>query len=166
MRLVDEAGRPVPPGTPGELVVRGPQVMQGYWQRPHETEQTLREGWLHTGDVAVVDADGYYRIVDRKKDMILVSGFNVYPNEVEDVIAGMDAVQEVAVIGVPDPQTGEAVRAYIVPQGECTTEAVREHCRRYLTDYKVPRSVEFRRELPKTPVGKILRKALRTEAAG
>ncbi|HVL34471.1 MAG TPA: AMP-binding protein [Burkholderiales bacterium] len=166
VRLVDEAGRPVPPGTPGELVVRGPQVMQGYWQRPHETEQTLREGWLHTGDVAVVDADGYYRIVDRKKDMILVSGFNVYPNEVEDVIAGMDAVQEVAVIGVPDPQTGEAVRAYIVPQGECTTEAVREHCRRYLTDYKVPRSVEFRRELPKTPVGKILRKALRTEAAG
>jgi len=166
VRLVDDAGRQVPAGEPGELILRGPQVMQGYWQKPAETAQSLRDGWLQTGDVAVVDADGYYRIVDRKKDMILVSGFNVYPNEVEDVIARMDEVLEVAVIGVPDPQTGEAVRAYIVPQGECSVEAVRAHCRRYLTDYKVPRSVEFRSEMPKTPVGKILRKTLRAEAAG
>jgi long-chain acyl-CoA synthetase len=166
VRLADDAGKPVPAGAPGELQVRGPQVMQGYWQRPEESAQVLRDGWLHTGDVAVMDPDGYYRIVDRKKDMILVSGFNVYPNEVEDVIARMDEVLEVAVIGVPDPQTGEAVRAYVVPQAECTADAVRAHCKRYLTDYKVPRSVEFRREMPKTPVGKILRKALRAEAAG
>ena len=166
VRLADDAGNPVPAGAPGELLVRGPQVMQGYWQRPEESAQVLRDGWLHTGDVAVMDPDGYYRIVDRKKDMILVSGFNVYPNEVEDVIARMDEVLEVAVIGVPDAQTGEAVRAFIVPQGECTAEAVRAHCKRYLTDYKVPRSVEFRREMPKTPVGKILRKALRGEVVG
>jgi long-chain acyl-CoA synthetase len=163
VRLLDDAGQEVAPGKPGELVVRGPQVMQGYWQRAEESAQVLRDGWLHTGDIAVRDSDGYYRIVDRKKDMILVSGFNVYPNEVEDVIARMDEVLEVAVIGVPDAQTGEAVRAYVVPQAECTAEAVRAHCRRYLTDYKVPRSVEFRREMPKTPVGKILRKALRSE---
>jgi long-chain acyl-CoA synthetase len=166
VRLVDDAGQPVAAGAPGELVVRGPQVMQGYWQRPQDSAQSLREGWLHTGDVAVMDADGYYRIVDRKKDMILVSGFNVYPNEIEDVIARMDEVLEVAVIGVSDAQTGEAVRAFIVPQGECTAEDVRAHCKRYLTDYKVPRSIEFRRELPKTPVGKILRKALRSGGAG
>jgi len=166
VRLIDEAGQPVPQGEPGELVLRGPQVMQGYWQKPEETAQILRDGWLHTGDVAVVEADGYYRIVDRKKDMILVSGFNVYPNEVEDVIARMDEVMEVAVIGVPDAQTGEAVRAYIVPQGDCSVDAVRAHCRRYLTDYKVPKHVVFRSDMPKTPVGKILRKSLRAEAAG
>jgi long-chain acyl-CoA synthetase len=115
VRLVDDEGQPVPLGEPGELIVRGPQVMQGYWQRPDETAQTIRDGWLHTGDVAVMDGDGYFRIVDRKKDMILVSGFNVYPNEVEDAIAQMDEVLEVAVIGVPDAKSGEAVRAYIVP---------------------------------------------------
>ena len=164
IRLANDSGAPVPPGEPGELLVRGPQVMQGYWNRPEESAQALREGWLHTGDIATVDADGYYRIVDRKKDMILVSGFNVYPNEVEDVIARMDEVLEVAVVGVPDDKTGEAVRAFVVPQGECTEEAVRAHCRRFLTDYKVPKRVAFRREMPKTPVGKILRKALREEA--
>jgi long-chain acyl-CoA synthetase len=164
IRLVDDTGKPVAPGQPGELLVRGPQVMQGYWQRPEETAQALREGWLHTGDVAVVDGDGYYRIVDRKKDMILVSGFNVYPNEVEDVIARMDEVLEVAVVGVPDAQTGEAVRAFIVPQGAgCDEATVRAHCRKYLTDYKVPKSVKLRSDMPKTPVGKILRKALREE---
>ncbi|HKX93092.1 MAG TPA: AMP-binding protein [Methylibium sp.] len=165
VRIVDDAGRAVTPGEPGELILRGPQVMQGYWQRPDESAKTLREGWLYTGDVAVMDADGYFRIVDRKKDMILVSGFNVYPNEVEDAIAQMDEVLEVAVIGVPDARTGEAVRAYIVPQAEGLTEqAVREHCRRLLTDYKLPKAIEFRKELPKTPVGKILRKDLRDEA--
>lgn len=165
IRLVDDASKPVAQGQPGELLVRGPQVMQGYWQRPDETAQALREGWLHTGDVAVIDGDGYYRIVDRKKDMILVSGFNVYPNEVEDVIARMDEVLEVAVIGVPDAQSGEAVRAYIVPQGAgCDEAAVRAHCKKYLTDYKVPKSVKLRTEMPKTPIGKILRKALREES--
>jgi long-chain acyl-CoA synthetase len=164
VRLVDDAGVPVPLGSPGELVVRGPQVMQGYWNRPDETAKTLRDGWLHTGDVAVMDAQGWFRIVDRKKDMILVSGFNVYPNEVEDTIAKLDAVLEVAVIGVPDAKTGEAVRAYVVRQDDRLTEdEVRAHCRRYLTDYKLPRSIEFRTELPKTPIGKILRKDLRAE---
>jgi long-chain acyl-CoA synthetase len=164
VRLVDDDGKPVPPGTPGELTVRGPQVMQGYWQQPQETARTLRDGWLHTGDIAVMDADGYFRIVDRKKDMILVSGFNVYPNEVEDAIATMDEVLEVAVIGVPDEKTGEAVRAYIVPQRDgLTEEAVRAHCKRTLADYKLPRSVVLRSELPKTPIGKILRKDLKAE---
>jgi long-chain acyl-CoA synthetase len=164
VRLVDDAGRPVPPGEPGELVVRGPQVMSGYWQQPEESARALRDGWLHTGDIAVMDADGFFRIVDRKKDMILVSGFNVYPNEVEEVIARLDAVLEVAVIGVPDERSGEAVRAYIVPQDAgLTEEQVRAHCKRFLTDYKLPRSVEFRRELPKTPIGKILRKDLKAD---
>jgi long-chain acyl-CoA synthetase len=164
VRLVDDAGVPVALGQPGELIVRGPQVMAGYWRRDDESAKTLRDGWLYTGDVAVMDADGYFEIVDRKKDMILVSGFNVYPNEVEDPIAAMDAVLECAVIGVPDAKTGEAVRAYVVPQDERVTEAqVREFCRTRLTDYKVPKSIEFRKELPKTPIGKILRKDLRTE---
>ncbi|MGQ0511960.1 MAG: AMP-binding protein [Betaproteobacteria bacterium] len=166
IRLVDDVGQDVAAGQPGELLVRGPQVMQGYWQRPEESAQALREGWLHTGDVAVVDGEGYYRIVDRKKDMILVSGFNVYPNEVEDIIARMDGVLEVAVVGVPDAQSGEAVRAFIVPQGAgCDEAAVRAHCKQFLTDYKVPKSVRLRSDMPKTPIGKILRKALReTEA--
>jgi long-chain acyl-CoA synthetase len=164
VRLVDDHGGPVPLGEPGELVLRGPQVMQGYWNRPEETAATLRDGWLHTGDVAVMDGDGYFRIVDRKKDMILVSGFNVYPNEIEDAIAQMDEVLEVAVIGVPDAKSGEAARAYVVPLADgLTEEQVRAHCRRLLTDYKVPKSVEFRRELPKTPIGKILRKDLRAQ---
>ena len=164
VRLVDDAGRPVAIGAPGELILRGPQVMQGYWQRPDETAAAVKDGWLYTGDIAEMDAEGYFRIVDRKKDMVLVSGFNVYPNEIEDVIARMDEVLEVAVIGVPDAATGEAVRAYVVPHGEgLTQERVREHCRKVLTDYKIPKVVEFRQELPKTPVGKILRKDLRAE---
>lgn len=164
VRLVDDQGRDVPPGAPGELIVRGPQVMQGYWQRPEDTAQVLKDGWLCTGDVAVMDEEGYFRIVDRKKDMILVSGFNVYPNEVEDAIAQLDAVLEVAVIGVPDAKTGEAVRAYIVPQADgLTEEQVRAHCKGLLTDYKLPKAVEFRTELPKSPIGKILRKDLRDE---
>ncbi len=164
VRLVDDEGQAVPVGEAGELIVRGPQVMQGYWNRPDETANTLKDGWLYTGDVAVMDGDGFFRIVDRKKDMILVSGFNVYPNEVEDVIAAMDEVLEVGVIGVPDEHSGEAVRAYIVPLAAgLTEEAVLEHCRKSLTDYKVPKTIEFRSELPKTPIGKILRKDLRAE---
>ncbi len=166
VRLVDDAGQPAALGQPGELTVRGPQVMAGYWQRAEETAAMIRDGWLHTGDIAVMDAEGYFRIVDRKKDMVLVSGFNVYPNEIEEVIAQMDEVLEVGVIGVPDAKSGEALRAYVVPQAEgLTEEAVRAHCRKHLTDYKLPKGIEIRRELPKTPIGKILRKELRAEYA-
>ncbi|MEN9936373.1 MAG: hypothetical protein RLZZ387_2952 [Chloroflexota bacterium] len=168
VRLVASDGRDVLPGEPGELAVRGPQVMRGYWQRPDETDHVLRDGWLYTGDIATIDADGYLKIVDRKKDLILVSGFNVYPNEVEDCIAKLAGVAEVAVVGVPDGAAGELVRAYVVPAtgARITPETVREHCRRFLTGYKVPRQVELRSELPKSPVGKVLRRELRDEALG
>ncbi len=164
VRLVDDRGEPVPLGQPGELVVRGPQVMRGYWQRPEATAEVIKDGWLHTGDVAVMDAEGTFRIVDRKKDMILVSGFNVYPNEIEDVLTRHDGVLEAAVIGVPDAKSGEAVRAYVVKRDESlTAEALMAHCRTLLTGYKLPSRIEFRDELPKTPVGKILRRDLRAE---
>jgi long-chain acyl-CoA synthetase len=167
VRLVDSDGRCVPPGQPGELIVRGPQVMQGYWQRADETARTLVAGWLHTGDIAVMDEDGFFRIVDRKKDMIVVSGFKVYPNEVEDAIAQLDSVLEVGVVGVPDARSGEAVHAYVTRADPgLTEEDVRAHCRTLLTDYKVPRHVEFRADLPKSPIGKILRKDLRAQAVG
>ncbi|MDX9842206.1 MAG: AMP-binding protein [Aquabacterium sp.] len=151
-------------GEPGELCVRGPQVMKGYWNRPEETEKVIdSEGWLATGDVAVMDERGFLKIVDRKKDMILVSGFNVYPNEIEDVIAMHPDVKEVAAVGVPDEVAGERVKVIIVPRTPTLTkEAIIEHCRQNLTGYKIPRVVEFRdTELPKTPVGKILRRELR-----
>jgi long-chain acyl-CoA synthetase len=167
VRLVTDAGQDAAPDEPGEIWVRGPQVMQGYWQQPEETAAVLRDGWLATGDVAVMDAEGYLRIVDRKKDLILVSGFNVYPNEVEDVIAQMDAVLEVAVIGVPDDTTGEAVRAYVVHNPEHGTplqaDAVVAHCRQSLAAYKVPKVVVVREELPKSAIGKVLRKNLKAE---
>ena len=167
VRLVDDTGEPVPLGQPGELVVRGPQVMQGYWQRPEATAEVIKDGWLHTGDVAVMDAEGTFKIVDRKKDMILVSGFNVYPNEIEDALTRHDGVLEAAVIGVPDPKTGEAVRAYVVKRDEAlSAEALLAHCRTLLTGYKMPVRIEFRDELPKTPVGKILRRDLRAEVLG
>ncbi len=163
VRCVDESGVPVAQGEAGELVTSGPQVMMGYWQRPEETERVIRDGWLHTGDVAVMDEEGYFRIVDRKKDMVLVSGFNVYPNEVEECIAHHPGVQEVGVIGVPDDRTGEAVKAFVVKKDPgLTEEALVAHCRESLAPYKVPKKIEFRTELPKTPVGKILRKDLRT----
>lgn len=164
IRLVDDSGQDVKVGEPGELIARGPQIMAGYWKRPEETEKTIKGGWLYTGDVAVMDTDGYFKIVDRKKDMILVSGFNVYPNEVEDCIAKHPEVLEVAVIGIPDGASGEAVKAYVVPRSPTLTQdALRAHCKEMLTAYKVPRFVEFRKELPKTPIGKILRKDLRAE---
>ena len=164
IRLVDDNGVDVGLGEPGELIARGPQVMAGYWKRPDETAKTIKDGWLYTGDVAVMDSDGFFKIVDRKKDMILVSGFNVYPNEVEDCIAKHPEVVEVAVIGIPDGTSGEAVKAYIVPRTpNLTQDSVRAHCKEMLTGYKVPRYVEFRKELPKTPIGKILRKDLRAE---
>ncbi len=165
--LVDDDDAPVPQGQPGELIVRGPQVMQGYWQRPDDTAQTLKNGWLYTGDVAVMDEDGFLKIVDRKKDLVIVSGFNVYPNEVEDALARMDAVLEAAVVGIPDEASGEAVRAYVVKNpdhpGEMTRDAVIAHCKTLLTGYKVPKSVIIRDELPKSPIGKILRKDLKAE---
>lgn len=167
VRLLDDQGQIAPAGEPGEICIRGPQVMKGYWNRPDETAEVLRDGWLATGDVAVMDAEGFLRIVDRKKDLIIVSGFNVYPNEVEDVIAQMDAVLEVAVIGVPDDKTGEAVRAYVVhnPEhgGPLQPDAVIAHCRQSLAAYKVPRQVEIREELPKSAIGKVLRKNLKAE---
>jgi long-chain acyl-CoA synthetase len=165
VRCAAEDGTPMPPGERGELVARGPQVMLGYWQRPDETAQAIRDGWLYTGDIAEMDEDGYFRIVDRKKDMILVSGFNVFPNEVEDCIAAMPGVLEVGVIGVPDARSGEAVRAYIVADDPApTTEQVIAHCRKHLASYKVPRTVELRDELPKSLIGKILRKDLRADS--
>ncbi|WP_277213241.1 AMP-binding protein [Isoptericola croceus] len=164
VRCVDDAGNALSAGQPGELVARGPQIMQGYWQRADETEHTLVDGWLHTGDIAEMDDDGYFRIVDRKKDMVLVSGFNVYPNEVEECLTAMPTVREAGVIGVPDPKTGEAVRAFIVADDPAPSlDEIVAHCREYLAAYKVPRSVELRDELPKSPIGKILRKELRTD---
>lgn len=160
--LWDENDQPVPQGSEGEIVVRGPQVMQGYWQRPDETAKVLKNGWLKTGDMGVMLPDGYFKIVDRKKDMILVSGFNVYPNEVEDAIASHPGVLEVAAIGVPDEHSGEVVKAFVVKKDPNLTEAdVIQWARKSLTGYKAPRHVEFRTELPKTNVGKILRRALR-----
>ncbi|MDN3517708.1 AMP-binding protein [Aquisalimonas lutea] len=164
-RIVDEQDNPVPVGEPGELIVKGPQVMAGYWNRPDATEESMHNGWFHTGDIARMDEDGFFYIVDRKKDMVNVSGFNVYPNEVEDVIARHPGVREVGVVGVPDDETGEAVQAYVVKADDSVTEeAIREHCRQSLTGYKIPKRVIFREAIPLTPVGKVLRKDLRAEA--
>jgi long-chain acyl-CoA synthetase len=167
MRCMADDGTEAPVGQPGELVARGPQVMAGYWRRPEETRNVLRDGWLYTGDIGTMDADGYFRIVDRKKDMILVSGFNVYPNEVEECLAKHPAVLEAAVVGVPDGAAGEAVKAFVVVRKDhsMTADEVQAHCREHLAAYKVPKRVEFRTELPKSNVGKILRKDLREPPA-
>ena len=159
----DDNGNMLPAGQVGELCIKGPQVMKGYWQRPDETAKVIdADGWLHTGDMAKMDERGYFYIVDRKKDMILVSGFNVYPNEIEDVIAMMPGVLEVAAVGVPDEKSGEAVKVVIVRKDpNLTAEQVKAFARENLTGYKQPRYVEFRTELPKTNVGKILRRELR-----
>jgi long-chain acyl-CoA synthetase len=166
VELRDDAGKPVPLGQPGELCIRGPQVMAGYWNRPDETAKVMdKDGWFATGDVGVMDDKGFVRIVDRKKDMILVSGFNVYPNEIEGVVAMHPGVLECAAVGVPDKKSGEAVKLFIVKKDPAlTANDVLGHCREHLTGYKCPRDVEFRTELPKTNVGKILRRELRDEA--
>lgn len=164
MKLIDDEGRTVTePGRAGEIVIHGPQVMAGYWQRPDETAKVMTEdGYFKTGDIGTMDERGFFKIVDRKKDMVLVSGFNVYPNEVEDVVAALPGVMECAVVGVPDEKTGEAVKLVIVKKDPELTEAqVREFCKSNLTGYKQPRLIEFRESLPKTPVGKILRRELR-----
>jgi long-chain acyl-CoA synthetase len=161
--LLDDDGKEVPLGERGEISIKGPQVMAGYWQRPDETAKVMTaDGYFKSGDVGVMDERGYVRIVDRKKDMVLVSGFNVYPNEVEDVVAKLDGVLECACVGVPDANTGEAVKLVIVRKNPALTEEqVRAYCKQNLTGYKMPRVIEFRNELPKTPVGKILRRELR-----
>jgi long-chain acyl-CoA synthetase len=165
VRFVDDDCRDVPAGSPGELCVRGPQVMQGYWNRPDETEKVFIEGdWLRTGDIGVIREDGFLKIVDRKKDVITVSGFKVFPGEVEDVISRHPDVQECAVIGVPDEHSGEVVKAFVVPcRPGVTEEAIRTFAREELTGYKIPKHVEFRKDLPKSNVGKVLRRELRDE---
>lgn len=164
IRLVDDNGEDVPEGEAGELWVKGPQVMQGYWMRPEATNEVLKDGWMATGDIVVMDEQGFMKIVDRKKDMILVSGFNVYPNEIEDVVSQHPKVLEVAAIGVPTPVSGETVKIYVVKKDpSLTKDELLTHCRGGLTGYKVPKIVEFRDELPKSNVGKILRKNLRDE---
>ncbi len=167
-RIVDlETGtRDMAPGEIGELVIRGPQIMRGYWNRPEETAQTLRDGWLHTGDIARMDEDGYFEVVDRKKDMIIAGGFNIYPRDVEEVLYEHPKVSEAVAFGVPDLHRGETVKVCVVlkPGESATSEEIIEHCRGKMAKYKVPTSVEFRRELPKTMVGKILRRILREEA--
>jgi long-chain acyl-CoA synthetase len=163
-KVVGDDGRDLLPGETGELVVRGPQVMKGYWKHDDETAKTLRDGWLFTGDIARMNEDGFFFIVDRKKDMILVSGFNVYPNEVEDVLAGHPKVLEAAVVGVPDKTSGEAVKAFVVAKDKSLTlEELRAYCKENLTGYKIPRHFEFRDQLPKSNIGKILRRELRDE---
>ena len=161
--VLDDDGNEVPLGQPGEIAIKGPQVMAGYWQRPDETAKVMTpDGYFKSGDIGIMDERGYFKIVDRKKDMVLVSGFNVYPNEVEDVVAMLDGVLECAVVGVADEKTGEAVKLVIVKKDPALTEEkVREYCRANLTGYKQPKVVEFRTDLPKTPVGKILRRELR-----
>jgi long-chain acyl-CoA synthetase len=163
IKLLDDHGREVLPGQPGEIAIRGPQVMAGYWQRPEETAKVMTaDGFFRSGDIGVMDERGYFRIVDRKKDMILVSGFNVYPNEVEDVITQMPGVLECAAVGIPDDRAGEAVKVVIVKKDDQVSAAdVKAFCEANLTGYKRPKVVEFRSELPKTPVGKVLRRELR-----
>ncbi|TBM11865.1 long-chain-fatty-acid--CoA ligase FadD [Hafnia alvei] len=166
VRLVDDNGNEVPHGEAGELQVKGPQVMLGYWQRPEATDEILKDGWLSTGDVVTIDDEGFLRIVDRKKDMILVSGFNVYPNEIEEVVSMHDKVLECAAIGVPNWASGEMVKICVVKKDpSLTRDELIAHCRKHLTGYKVPKKVEFYDELPKSNVGKILRRKLREEQA-
>lgn len=166
VRIADDDGHPLPPGPDhvGEIQARGPQIMKGYWQRPDATAETIKDGWLCTGDMGFMHPDGYFQIVDRKKDMILVSGFNVYPNEIEDVLAMHPKVLESAAIGIPDEKSGEVVKVFVVKKDpSLSADEVIAHCRENLTGYKVPKQVVFRETLPKTNVGKILRRELRDE---
>ncbi len=167
LKILDDDGNEVPLGQPGEIAIKGPQVMAGYWQRPDETAKVMTpDGYFKSGDIGIMDERGFTKIVDRKKDMILVSGFNVYPNEIEDVVAGMPGVLEVAAVGMPDEKMGEAVKLVLVRKDPALTEDdVRRFCHDNLTGYKRPRTIEFRDELPKTPVGKVLRRELRDAPA-
>ena len=165
LRTVDDDGNDVPAESPGELWLRGPQVMQGYWQRPEEPAKVITaDGWLKTGDIALLGAEGFVKIVDRKKDMILVSGFNVFPNEIEDVLMQHPSVRECVAVGIPDARKGEAVKVFVSLREATDDQALLEHCRQFLTGYKLPSAIEIRDELPKTAVGKLLRRQLRDEA--
>jgi long-chain acyl-CoA synthetase len=166
VKVIDDEGNALPLGERGELCVKGPQVMKGYWQRPEATAEVLdEEGWLKTGDIAVIDEDGFVSIVDRKKDLIIVSGFNVYPNEIEDVVMAHPKVAACAAIGVADEKSGEAVKLFVVPSDPTLTqEELQAYCRENFTGYKMPRHYVFRDALPMTPVGKILRRELRESA--
>jgi long-chain acyl-CoA synthetase len=167
MRVVDENGKPLPPEEIGEIQIKGPQIMKGYYNRPEETQKALVDGWLNTGDIGFMLPDGYFKIVDRKKDMINVSGFNVFPNEIEDILAAHPKILEVAAVGVPHEKSGECVKVFIVKKDKSLNEKeVIAYSRENLTGYKVPKIVEFRNELPKTNVGKILRRELREEEEG
>ncbi len=162
IKIVDDQGNDLPPNTAGELIAKGPQIMKGYYNKPEETANSIRDGWFYTGDIAEMDEDGFFKIVDRKKDMILVSGFNVFPNEIEEVLAAHPKVLEVAAIGVPDPKSTEVVKVFVVKKDKSLTEdEVIQYCRENLTGYKVPKQVAFLKELPKSNVGKILRRELR-----
>jgi long-chain acyl-CoA synthetase len=167
VRLVDiENGvEDVKPGEPGEILIKGPSIMQGYWNNPEETKNQLTDGWLHTGDVGQTDEDGYIYIVDRKKDMIIAGGFNIYPREVDEVLYQHPKIVEAVTVGVPDAYRGETVKAFIVlrPGETCTDKEISEFCRTKLAAYKVPKQIEFRESIPKSAVGKILRKILRDE---
>lgn len=164
IRIMDDTGNEMPIGERGELWVKGPQVMKGYWNRPEDTAEVLHDGWMATGDIVEMGQDLNLRIVDRKKDMIIVSGFNVYPNEIEDVVAHNPKVNEVVAVGVPHPVSGEIIKIFVTKKDESLTrEELRSYCRRFLTGYKIPKEIEFRDELPKTNVGKILRRVLRDE---
>ena len=166
MRTVDDDGKETPRGEPGELLIRGPQVMQGYWQRPHETAESFTdEGWFKTGDVGVIDEEGFLKLVDRKKDMILVSGFNVYPNEIEDAVMRHPGIRECVAVGIDDEKKGEAIKLFVsLHDASLGKDAIIAHCREHLTGYKVPSHVEIRDDLPKSTVGKLLRRVLRDEA--
>ena len=163
MTIRDEDGHDLPAGVPGEICIRGPQVMAGYWNRPEETAKVMTsDGFFKSGDIGIMDEQGFFKIVDRKKDMILVSGFNVYPNEIEEVIATMPGVLESAAVGVPDENSGEVVKLFIVKKDPNLTEKqVIDFCKEQFTNYKRPKYIEFKNELPKTNVGKILRRELR-----
>lgn len=162
MMIIDDEGNILPEGERGEICIKGPQVMKGYWHRPKETKEVMLGEWFKTGDIGVMDKDGFFKIVDRKKEMILVSGFNVYPNEVEDVIASFPGVLEVGVIGIPDERSTERVVAYVVAKDKSITqEQIITHCHKSLTNYKCPKEVHFTDELPKSNVGKILRRKIK-----
>jgi long-chain acyl-CoA synthetase len=162
---IEDGVTEMPIGTEGELIIRGPQIMNGYWNRPEDTEEMIRDDWLYTGDLATMDEDGFFRIVGRKKDMILCSGYNVYPDEIDRWLAAHPAVLEAATIGIPDERRGETVKSFVVlkPGTSATADEIIAHCREGLAAYKVPRAVEFRDSLPKSPVLKILRRELRDE---
>jgi long-chain acyl-CoA synthetase len=163
VKCVDETDEPVPAGQPGEVVIRGHNTMKGYYKRPEETAEAMRNGWLHTGDIGILDEEGYLRIVDRKKDMILRGGFNVYPRELEEVLLTHPAISLAAVVGVPDKRLGEEVKAFVVkkPSTELTEDQLRAWCKEQFAAYKYPRLIEFRTELPTTATGKILKRELR-----